>query len=94
MAWKLFNLRLPDDVLALVLEAVAISGEKKSVWAREALEDGARREIAAAQRTRVEAQREGRAFVVGSGLCRHPGDRLIETSSGLYCTGCQRRVIT
>lgn len=88
----LFNVKIPPDLAEMIDHATRLSGSRtRSDWAREALEAGARREIAAEEERRVRMQTghgRGGGFVVVAGKCVHPLPARRKTMTGSYCAVC------
>lgn len=95
---RLLNVKVSDDLRALVVQATELSGLRSmSEWMREALEAGARQEIAGheragdQQKTRAQAGRpSGRSLgmQVGHVRCTHPSTAREQTVEAEVCSLC------
>lgn len=88
----MLNIRVDEWLDDLIGKAAGLAGAaSKSEWAREALEAGARRELAAADARRQEilaGARLGGGFVPRSGVCRHPTTARTDTLLAEVCALC------
>ena len=92
MSDRLFNVKLPPDLWDLVERAAAASGlGSKSAWAREALEAGARKELAAYGRrvTRGLGSTLGGGYQAPAGGCAHPVTARRQGPTVVTCSICR-----
>lgn len=90
VAREMLNVRVDRWLDVLISKAAFLSGAaSKSEWAREALEAGARREIAAHEPSRpVQSQRLGGGFVRNRRQCQHPPTARVDHLRAESCGLC------
>lgn len=86
---KVFNVRVTEELMDLVDRAVRKSDMNQSEWVREALEAGARTELARTRRRVPEPRsRPGGGWVPVIGRCVHPLPARRRRIGEVYCSLC------
>lgn len=92
MSKEMLNVRCDGWLMDLINEATTAAGAKdRSTWAREALEAGARRELAARTEREPRKRRLGGGFIPTSGVCSHPLTARQDTLRAVICGLCGKQ---
>lgn len=89
MSREMLNVRVGEWLMSLIDEAAEAAGaQDRSAWVREALEAGARKEIAHRDRPPQRPRRIGGGFVATTGVCTHPPTAREQTLRAEVCGLC------
>lgn len=85
----MLNVRVGEWLMALIDEATQASEcTDRSMWVREALEAGARQELAHRDQPRRVQRRIGGGFIQTTGACTHPPTARVDRISAEVCGLC------